>query len=99
VTSAEAFALLELPADANPLAVRSAFRALARKAHPDTGGSLAAFNALKEAYDVAWQAAVEAPCPFCQGGKVLAGVGFAKVAVACARCAGTGRRFSRSACG
>lgn len=46
----EALAVLGLPADADPGAVRRRFRALARERHPDRGGDPAAFAELDRAY-------------------------------------------------
>jgi curved DNA-binding protein CbpA len=46
----EALAVLGLPADAGPDAVRRRFRALARERHPDRGGDPAAFAELDRAY-------------------------------------------------
>lgn len=41
---------LGLPADAEPERVRSAYRALARRTHPDAGGSAEEFRKVHAAY-------------------------------------------------
>ena len=43
---------LGVPKDANPDAIRKAYRRKAQKAHPDKGGSEQGFRALQVAYDV-----------------------------------------------
>ena len=44
--------LLGIPRDASVSAIKRVYRAKARKAHPDGGGSTEAFSALKEAHDL-----------------------------------------------
>jgi hypothetical protein len=44
------FRVLSLPYDADPDDVRRAFRRLARRTHPDRGGSAGAFHAVRAAY-------------------------------------------------
>ena len=93
MTPAEAFALLGLPEDAAPDAVRSAYRLAAKAAHPDAGGSPEAFGRLTEALAVALAAATaERVCRACSGmGSFEASKGFYRVRLRCAECAGTGR--------
>jgi hypothetical protein len=49
----ECFAVLELSASATKTEVRSAYRRLARKAHPDAGGDAEEFKKILAAYDAA----------------------------------------------
>lgn len=46
------YGVLGIERDAAPAAIRSAYRAKSRKAHPDAGGSATAFATLKRAHDV-----------------------------------------------
>ncbi|MEM6288194.1 MAG: J domain-containing protein [Bacteroidota bacterium] len=48
--SRDPFLVLDLPYDAGPDDVRRAFRQLARKTHPDRGGSASAFHQVRTAY-------------------------------------------------
>lgn len=48
-----AFATLGVPTDAEPDAIRRAYRERVKETHPDQGGSQAAFSAVQEAYAVA----------------------------------------------
>ena len=43
--------MLGVPRDANPAAIRRAYRSKARRAHPDGGGSAESFEQIKTAYD------------------------------------------------
>ena len=43
---------LGLPSDSKPEAIRSAYRSLVGKHHPDKGGDPLIFNAVQEAYTV-----------------------------------------------
>lgn len=45
------YAVLGVPRDANPAAIRRAYRSKARRAHPDGGGSAESFEQIKTAYD------------------------------------------------
>lgn len=45
------YELLGVPRDATSSEIRSAYRALAKAMHPDTGGTAGAFRLLREAYD------------------------------------------------
>ena len=45
------YELLGVPRDASAAEIRSAYRALAKAMHPDTGGTAGAFRLLREAYD------------------------------------------------
>jgi curved DNA-binding protein CbpA len=45
------YAVLGVPRDATPAAIRRAYRAKARRAHPDGGGSAEYFEQVKAAYD------------------------------------------------
>jgi hypothetical protein len=45
------YELLGVAQDASPEEIRSAYRALAKAMHPDTGGTAGAFRLLREAYD------------------------------------------------
>ncbi|MFB6106157.1 MAG: J domain-containing protein [Halobacteriaceae archaeon] len=55
----EAFRTLGLPPDADPAAVRAAYRERVKAVHPDHGGDEAAFQRVREAYTAA-RAAAEA---------------------------------------
>lgn len=44
------YEVLQVPADADLESVKSAYRREAKKAHPDAGGSAAAFHAVQKAY-------------------------------------------------
>ena len=47
----QALAVLGLPADADPAAIKSAWRRAARQYHPDAGGDRARFEAARAAYE------------------------------------------------
>ena len=49
---ADLYAILGVPRDADVSAIRRAFRRKVRSAHPDGGGSAAAFGELKAAYEI-----------------------------------------------
>jgi len=49
---ADPYAVLGVTRDANQAAIHAAYRASVRRTHPDAGGSVAAFEAVQEAYDV-----------------------------------------------
>lgn len=68
MTPAEAFEALGLvQGEASPSLIKAAFKAKAFSSHPDTGGTAAAFDGLKEARDVAIIAAQDDKCRQCQG--------------------------------
>ena len=100
MTDQEAFDALGLTVvPPSPEAVKAAFRALLRAAHPDTGGSADDLERLTIARDVALEVSRAAPCPRCGGSKRVA-VGkraFVSSTVLCPDCSGTGKRFPSSA--
>jgi hypothetical protein len=51
LTREEAARVLEVPASADPLAIKQAYRRLARQHHPDLGGDADTFQALQRAYE------------------------------------------------
>jgi DnaJ-class molecular chaperone len=73
--------------------VRARFRELAREAHPDAGGSDAAYAELTLWRDAALIRVARSPCPDCGGSgqEVIARRGFQAVTRTCRGCGGLGR--------
>ena len=92
MTVAEAYAHLSLAPGASVAQLHARYRELTRTAHPDHGGTVAAFTRLTEAYMTAKTHAQERRCPTCEGrGSTPQGRGFARVRFPCKACRGTGR--------
>ena len=88
------FETLNLPETASPSEVRAAYWELAKKAHPDAGGSAEAFNALQAAHRAAMDLAVATPCPTCRGRAVIhTQRGFNVLVSPCLPCNGTGKKY------
>ena len=88
------FEALSLPDNATPTQVRAAWRLKAARVHPDRGGDVAAFEALRAEYERALRIAENAPCETCRGtGRVgMGNSGFVKTLMRCTSCRGTGKR-------
>ena len=83
--------MLGLTPDASPDAIRAAYRARARTAHPDGGGTVTAFTELNAAAKAALDYAAGTPCPRCAGrGTEPTHRGFSVVRLTCHRCRGSG---------
>lgn len=90
------FEALGLSDDATVTQVRAAWRlkVAVPGVHPDMGGNLTAFVALRDAYERALRIARDAPCGACNGsGKIGVGQGsFVKTLMRCPTCGGRGSR-------
>lgn len=87
-----AFAVLGVLNDTGPASLKAAYRALAGKAHPDTGGSREAFHDLSEAYRVALDYAANLPCKACHGsGSTPVTHGWLSTTLQCEPCGGSGK--------
>jgi DnaJ-class molecular chaperone len=76
----------------HPDAVRAAYRALSKTAHPDVGGDPSAFDRLHSDYALALAYAKGAVCPRCAGSAIQRiARGFSVVSVRCEPCGGTGK--------
>lgn len=96
MTLTEAFAALGLAPGATPAEVRAAYVALGKAAHPDLGGTVAAFVRHREAYEVASAYAKAEPCQTCKGSATI-WVGtsaWSPTRMVCASCAGSGKRHN-----
>jgi DnaJ-class molecular chaperone len=90
-----AFRLLGLMPGASPTSVDLMYRRLAPDAHPDRGGTAAAFHSLKAAHDTARAYASGEPCPKCGGsGRAYISSGWAHAAIVCSACGGTGKHHT-----
>lgn len=100
MTPREAYRRLGLTPPVTGDDVRAAYIAAARRQHPDLGGDASTMAALNEAYAVAERhtSSRREPCPICDGaGKVYRGRGFARQALECGACAGSGKIIPEAA--
>lgn len=89
----EAWQLLGVSERDKVARVRAAYLTLAAAAHPDAGGDVTRFTALRQAYDEALQYAKNAPCPHCDRGTCREmDSSWRMVASTCCVCHGTGKR-------
>jgi DnaJ-class molecular chaperone len=73
-------------------ALKSRYRALAAKLHPDHGGSAEAFAALSKLYHgLLEELETTHTCPACRGLKVINVRGFYRLGQRCTLCHGTGK--------
>ena len=59
MTYAEAWKELELSGEVKMIDLKNAYRKMAKKCHPDKGGTVEMFNKLKQAYDLLIQTFIE----------------------------------------
>jgi len=72
--------------------LKSRWRELARKHHPDVGGDAAEFHKLHEAYVHAIEICESRPCEKCNGRGYLIRIrGFSSIHLVCPACGGDGR--------
>lgn len=92
--SASPFAALGLPDDATANQVRAAWRIAAWRVHPDGGGDVEAFTAMRAAFERALKLAENRPCTACEGkGQIMRGrTQFSRTVLRCLACDGTGMR-------
>ncbi len=88
------FEQLGLTMEAAPEAVRARFLELAKIHHPDVGGDPVAFQAIRQAHDLALEFAQRPkPCLGCHGSKVqVVKNGFTTLKKMCPVCKGSGQR-------
>jgi len=88
------YEVLGVPVGASPFEIKTAWRALIKKHHPDVGGEQGMVDDLNRAYIAATGKAKNTPCPGCDGiGRKLESSGFHVLKVQCSECGGTGKRW------
>ena len=93
MNASEAFEILGLTADSSAEEIKTSYKELARKTHPDMGGSVEVFEALSEAYQTALADLEDRPCSGCSGsGKVHVQSGFFTTRLTCELCTGSGKK-------